>query len=505
MFERKKTILFITKSKIKIANVSIGDNTQEEIIAVFDWTPDTLSDVLSKFQKDIKHSARILLSEDFVYTVNVTMPSGSVSRDDIKKRAQELIPENLDETIWDFKEIGSPTTIQVVAVAKGLFETVRSAVAKVGLRIEAIESLSLALARFSKKEDKPSLYIYIDDGDILVTLAQKGLVLGTEHLTTLDVNAITQFILFAKERFNIEVRDVIFCGRTSGVDLAKFSREAGSGFARCQTVSGFARCQTVSGFARQDPNFKAQIQDISPIISLAYKEDIKGKDEEVLNLGFVPTVHLRGVVSRHLEGEDAQHLEGANVAHLEGGRRDAPDGAVPVGTPQSRIEWFWDGASRRTPSRWTGIIIIIVIIIITAIVAGFLFFQAQQKTDQTSSKPFQTKSKPSSTIVTPTASPSAHVDFSEYSVRILNGSGRVGEAAKVESILKDNGFNTAEIGNADRSDYEKTEVHHKENVPESVILGLDKILDRLYDFSISADLEEDSKSDFVIIIGSAVK
>ena len=88
---------------------------------------------------------------------------------------------------------------------------------------------------------------------------------------------------------------------------------------------------------------------------------------------------------------------------------------------------------------------------------------------------------------------------------MLNGSAIEGEATKLGDILKADGYNVANIGNAVVSDYEKTEIHHKEKVPESKNLRLDKILNTLYASTISANLEEDSESDIVITIGSSAK
>ena len=280
MFTNKKTVIFITKSKITISRVTVGDKPSENIIASMGWTPETMPDILLRLKKDIKSPVRILLSEDFVYTVNVTMPFGSVSRDDVKKRAQELIPEDLDQTIWDFKEMGSPTAsnaaaaksdlaaaksdlaaamVQVIAVAKTLLETLRRTVAKVELQIEAIEPLSFALARFAKAQD-PVVYVYRDDSGVLLTLAQRETVIATEQLGNIDLNTLNQFLAFA-QRFSAPPKNVIFCGNNSGIDLTSLANE----------------------------NFKAQVLNISPIISLAYKEDLKGKDEEVLNLEMLKT------------------------------------------------------------------------------------------------------------------------------------------------------------------------------------------------------------------------
>jgi len=465
MFSKKRSIIYITKSKIKLVNVTMFKKPKVEPVDEALWMSDSLENILLKFKKNVKGMARILLAEDFVYTVTLGLPSSSYLRDDIKRIAQELIPENLDQTLWDFKEIESLKKIQVIAVAKTVFETVVSSITKVGLRIEAIESLSFALARLSGKQDKPLVFVHIDDGEILLTLAKSGIVIATKCLATIDLNAINQFTSFAKDQYGTEVKDIIICGNTSGtphqggagqVDLASF----------------------------ENAGFNARIENISPIVSLANKEDIKGRDEEVLNL--ISSSFWQATAS------DA------------GSRPESPTAIRDAG--QARLAQAPAKRARMTNNsrrigRWTGAVVII--IIIAAVVAGFLFFKAKSRTDQNTPKPTHAQSKP--TIITPSATPSAEVDFSSYSITILNGSGREGEAGRLQAILEDNGFTVAEIGNAESSNYQKTEIHHKENVPESVTLTLDKIINTLYDFSISADLEEDSKSDIVIIIGSAIK
>ena len=309
MFGSKKTILFISRNKIKIVNVGPGSKPKEEQVADIEWTSDNLAQILVRFKKNIKLPARVLLAEDFVYTANLTPLSSIKSREDVKKIAQEIIPENLDETLWDFRQLKGlgKFRLQVVAVSKTMFGFVASGLSKAGIAVEAIEPLSIALARFSQKEDREKVFVYINQDDMLLVLVQKGAVLSTEHIREISVDKITQFIKFAKDRFGIEVRDLVFCGNTSAIDIGKF----------------------------KNLGFNAGIQNISPIISLAEKVDLRGRDEDVLNL----------------------FLGGGT----EGGRR--------------------------TPSRWRSIIVITFIIIIILAVLGFMFFQFQQTPDQNIIKP----------------------------------------------------------------------------------------------------------------------
>ena len=253
MFTKNKTLIYITKSNLRISSVDLVKLT-ESVIGEFNWTAQTLDGILLKIKKEITDNVRILLSEDLVYTITIAATSKIPLRDNIRQIAQELIPENLNETIWDFKQV-SPNLIQVVVVNKALFGPINSSIIKTGLRIEAIEPLSIAIARFTKNKDTPSLYVYIET-EALFILAQKEVVLATEHISILNADKIAQFIAFAKEKFGIVPKEVIFCGNTRGIDFNLFMNQS----------------------------FKLDLQDINPLISLAFKDHIKGKDEQVLNL-----------------------------------------------------------------------------------------------------------------------------------------------------------------------------------------------------------------------------
>ena len=116
--------------------------------------------------------------------------------------------------------------------------------------------MSFSLARLTQKQQDPILFVYLYDKAYL-TLAQKDLVLATERLDLpINKEKIKKFILFTKENLEISPKKIIFCGNTQNLTLKEYEKE----------------------------NLKVQIQNISPTISLAYKEDVKNKDEKVLNL-----------------------------------------------------------------------------------------------------------------------------------------------------------------------------------------------------------------------------
>lgn len=264
MFEKKKIILFITKSKITVFRVVINNKPNQKIIGQFDFTLPLLDQILLKIKRIGNNNIRILLSEEFVYVTSLSFFSDSIlNKTIVEQKAQEVIPEDLKQTIWDFKQITnlpfssshSQTNIQVIAAVKTLFEPLNNSIIKTGLRVEAIEPLSYALARFTKNQEKPFLFAYVSDY-LFLTFAQKEIVFATERLNHIDATSINQFIAFVKENFSIEIKNIVFCGNIKNIDAKQFI----------------------------NTGLEAEVQNISPVISLAYKQDIKGRDKDVLNL-----------------------------------------------------------------------------------------------------------------------------------------------------------------------------------------------------------------------------
>lgn len=154
-------------------------------------------------------------------------------------------------------------------------------------------------------------------------------------------------------------------------------------------------------------------------------------------------------------------------------------------------------------------IILVVIIIIFAAVGGALYYFRTKAVKQA---PKEEKVLPSATLapVTPTVSPATgsanlKVDYLQYEIRVLNGSGIKGEASKVKDFLEEEKFVVKDIDNADSSDYEKTVIRAKKDVAKEYLDLLKSLLGKIYVLDTEEELGESASVDVIIIIGSSKK
>ena len=90
-----------------------------------------------------------------------------------------------------------------------------------------------------------------------------------------------------------------------------------------------------------------------------------------------------------------------------------------------------------------------------------------------------------------------------YSIRVLNGSGITGEAAKVKTLLEEKGFEIASVGNAATSDYTKTVITAQEDTDEEYLNELIKALQDDYSVnSVVEDAPSSQTADVVVTVGS---
>lgn len=104
-------------------------------------------------------------------------------------------------------------------------------------------------------------------------------------------------------------------------------------------------------------------------------------------------------------------------------------------------------------------------------------------------------------IPSPVASESAKLKLSDLSIQIQNGSGVSGEANRVKEILKKEGFEKFETGNADTYDYTDTQVSMKEKTPAQVYETIEKALNSQFTLVKAKSLTEASKYEVIVIIG----
>lgn len=183
-----------------------------------------------------------------------------------------------------------------------------------------------------------------------------------------------------------------------------------------------------------------------------------------------------------------------------------PEEEKPVEEAKEEINDWTPGEeevpeTEEKPSKTKFLLIIFVVAIIGLIIGGVFYYRSKVNKPKTTDQP---EPSPVAEITpTPTEEPSAEeIDFSEYTVSILNGSGIPGEAGKVEKLIADLGFESIETGNAESYDYEATELSAKKDLPDAVISEIENLLGDSYEIErAGTSLAEDSTYDVIIIVG----
>lgn len=115
--------------------------------------------------------------------------------------------------------------------------------------------------------------------------------------------------------------------------------------------------------------------------------------------------------------------------------------------------------------------------------------------------PFLKSPTPTPTVTpTPTPTPTP-LDFSQFTVQVLNGTGTPGQAGQVQKILEEAGFEEIEVGNAGRYDYPQTQVQLHPNAPDSLYEKLSQILADSFPATLSSQLDTDAQFDVLVITG----
>ncbi len=93
------------------------------------------------------------------------------------------------------------------------------------------------------------------------------------------------------------------------------------------------------------------------------------------------------------------------------------------------------------------------------------------------------------------------VNYSQYTVKILNGSGVTGAAASIKGLIEDLAFKNIQTGNASVSGQKETTVQLKKNIPQAVFEKLKELLTK-YNVVTGDSLEDSAGSDVQIIVGA---
>ena len=103
---------------------------------------------------------------------------------------------------------------------------------------------------------------------------------------------------------------------------------------------------------------------------------------------------------------------------------------------------------------------------------------------------------------TPSPTPIATPNLSNYKIKILNGSGIKGEAGKVEELLEKADFTVESTGNAKTYDYTQTIIQAKSSVEEGFLTKLKSSLSKTYEVGKNETLKDSETSPVIILVGS---
>lgn len=151
-----------------------------------------------------------------------------------------------------------------------------------------------------------------------------------------------------------------------------------------------------------------------------------------------------------------------------------------------------------TPKRKSGMkkfIIWLAVIAVLALAAGWIATtvfksgEGEVKITQDSPSPVP--------VVTPP--PEQKLERSEWSLEVLNGSGVSGLAKKVSDQLTSLGYQVIKVGNADKQNYEKSQIFVKDSLKDKLDLVIADIKDVIKIASVAGEIEDSTASARIII------
>lgn len=153
-------------------------------------------------------------------------------------------------------------------------------------------------------------------------------------------------------------------------------------------------------------------------------------------------------------------------------------------------------------------LLVIGILVLVAILGFVIFKSATGKSSETSAEPtpFDNLTTPSQNQTasiapssTPVATPSA-ADKAKVQIQVQNGTGIAGEAAFLQTQLKNLGYTDVKVGNADSQNATSTQVVFAKTLDASVVAEITKQLNSLY-ATVSTSTSSSATFDVVITTG----
>jgi hypothetical protein len=146
-------------------------------------------------------------------------------------------------------------------------------------------------------------------------------------------------------------------------------------------------------------------------------------------------------------------------------------------------------------------LLIIGILVLVGILGFVIYKSASQRTEglETEPTPFENLTSPEETEPTPSSTPVA-VDKSKIKIQIQNGTGITGEAAYLQTQLKNLGYTDITVGNSSQQNATTTYVTFSNALSSSVVSEIKQKLDAIYQ-NVSSTNSATSSVDILVVTG----
>lgn len=189
MFSKKHPALFISSGFIEPGNVTVSRELLFEGSEALPYDREMFHQTLSQVLASPHKKARIVLSEELVYVTTLLFPAGTkLTRELVRSRAEETIPEDLRATAWDFRTMHYKETIgeaggilvQVAVVEGGFSGILSKTLVEQDFSVEAILPESSVLASLVADKEGVTVIVEQDRERTLFIACESNLVLSTQ-------------------------------------------------------------------------------------------------------------------------------------------------------------------------------------------------------------------------------------------------------------------------------------------------------------------------------------
>ena len=265
MFSKKHPALFISSGFIEPGTVTLSRELLFEGSEALSYSKETFPGILKQALAVSDQGARIVLSEELVYVTTLLFPAGTkLTRELVRSRAEETVPEDLRTTAWDFRTMryqeltGTEGGILVqVAVVEGSFSDMLSTVlAERGFAVEAILPESSVLASLMAMKSGVTVIVEQDRERTLFIACESNLVLSTQTKKgASEYPSLKAFLMFVSGVLEKNIETIVL----SHVDDALLKE------------------------ALEKDGYAYEEQSLNPLLG-AFLLKVSGRDESVLNL-----------------------------------------------------------------------------------------------------------------------------------------------------------------------------------------------------------------------------